>query len=141
MIGSYELEKLLSEYGVDANNVVIKNNKVLTYGEYQEIKSVLEFLVRECGISPRNIEKCPSLLYQNVTCVKQNYGLLKKRISPEKINMALHVLGTDTEEFKKSLDYVIENYGMDRLNKALSVLRINKKRIEKLEEVIEYRCK
>ena len=43
--------------------------------------------------------------------------------------MALHVLGTDTEEFKKSLDYVIENYGMDRLNKALSVLRINKKRI------------
>lgn len=128
MIGSYELEKLLSEYGVDAKKVISKNDKILTYGECQEIKKLLEFLVRECGISPRNIEKCPSLLYQNATCVKQNYELLKREVLPEKINMALHILGTDSKELKETFDYVIENYGIDRLSKALSVLRINKKK-------------
>ena len=76
MIGSYELDELLSKYGVDASKVVSKNDNVLTYGEYQEIKNVLEFLVRECGISARNIEKCPSILSYNTQNIRENYEFL-----------------------------------------------------------------
>ena len=111
MIGSYELDELLSKYGVDASKVVGKNSNVLTYGEYQEIKRVLEFLVNECGISPRNIEKCPSVLFYGPQYVKENYEFLKNsNVNLSNVETTLHILCTNPSDLKETYKYILENY-------------------------------
>ena len=130
MIGSYELGELLSKYGVDEKKVVRKNDNVLTYGEYQEIKNVLEFLVHECGISPRNIEKCPSILSYNTQNIRENYKFLKNsNINLSSVGTTLHVLCANPSDLKETYNYVLENYGMGYINRTTSILNVNVKRI------------
>ena len=137
MIGSYELNELLSKYGVDASKVVRKNDNVLTYGEYQEIKNVLEFLVRECGISPRNIEKCPSILSYNTQNIRENYDFLKNsKVNLSKVETTLHVLCANPDDLKETYKYVLENYGIEYINRTTSILTINVNRIEEIEKIL-----
>ena len=70
MIGQYTLQKLCEKYNINSNNLVKKNNNILTYGEYQEIDKTLNYLINELRISTLNIEKCPSILYRNVNAIK-----------------------------------------------------------------------
>ena len=70
MIEQTDLMKLLESYKIDYKKVI--NDKVLDKGEYFGIKSVLEYLVNELKIYPKNIEKCPSILYLNVNEVRKN---------------------------------------------------------------------
>ena len=137
MIGSYELNELLSKYGVDAKKVVSKNDNVLTYGEYQEIKNVLEFLVRECGISPRNIEKCPSILYLKIEAIKENWEFLnEKKINTRDVETCLHILSTDPEQLKKTYEYVSDEnrYGKKYIEQITTILRVPVERIQEIEE-------
>ena len=80
MIEQTDLMKLLESYKIDYKKVM--TDKVLDKGEYFGIKHVLEYLVNELKINPKNIEKCPSILYLNVNEVRKNYEFLKQ----EKIN-------------------------------------------------------
>ena len=61
MIGEYTLLSLCEKYHISSENIINKNNNILTYGEYNEINDTLSFLINEFGVSPKNIEKCPSI--------------------------------------------------------------------------------
>lgn len=92
MIGTYTLTMLCEKYGVDTNKVVNKNNNILEYGEYNKIDYTLNYLINELGINPKNIEKCPSILYRNVEQIKENISFIKfENISFSNIETCLHV--------------------------------------------------
>ena len=70
----------------DLEDRVIIDNESLESGEYveyfdeveyeytdeYEIDYTLNYLVNELGISGKNIEKCPSIIYRNVNNIKKN---------------------------------------------------------------------
>ena len=46
IIGEYTLKILCEKYGINSDKIVNKNNNILTYGEYQDIDSTLNYLVK-----------------------------------------------------------------------------------------------
>ena len=133
MIEQTDLMKLLESYKIDYKKVM--TDKVLDKGEYFGIKNVLEYLVNEVGINPKNIEKCPSILYLNVNEVRKNYEFLKQqKINISDVETCLHVLSTDNKDLKETYYYVLENYGLMTINRTTSILRCNKDRIIDIEK-------
>ena len=133
MIEQTDLMKLLENYKIDYKKVI--NDKVLDKGEYFGIKSVLEYLVNELKIYPKNIEKCPSILYLNVNEVRKNYEFLKQeKINISDVETCLHVLSTDNKDLKETYYYVLENYGLMTINRTTSILSCNKDRIIDIEK-------
>ena len=125
MIGEITLEALCNQYGIDSSKVIRNNQNVLDFGEYLEIKKVLDYLVKELGISAKNIEKCPSILYLNVNAIKYNYEFLRcHTININNVETCLHVLSTDPQELQKTYSYVLNNYGEKYLNSITSILRV-----------------
>ena len=133
MIEQTDLMKLLESYKIDYKKVM--TDKVLDKGEYFGIKHVLEYLVNELKIYPKNIEKCPSILYLNVNEVRKNYEFLKQeKINISDVETCLHVLSTDNKDLKETYYYVLENYGLMAINRITSILRCNKDRIINIEK-------
>ena len=133
MIEQTDLMKLLESYKIDYKKVM--TDKVLDKEEYFGIKHVLEYLVNEVGIFPKNIEKCPSILYLNVNEVRKNYEFLKQqKININDVETCLHVLSTDNKDLKETYYYVLENYGLMTVNRTTSILRCNKDRIIDIEK-------
>ena len=133
MIEQTDLMKLLESYKIDYKKVM--TDKVLDKGEYFGIKHVLEYLVNELKIYPKNIEKCPSILYLNVNEVRKNYEFLKQqKINISDVETCLHVLSTDNKDLKETYYYVLENYGLMTINRITSILRCNKDRIINIEK-------
>ena len=133
MIEQTDLMKLLESYKIDYKKVM--TDKVLDKGEYFGIKHVLEYLVNEVGINPKNIEKCPSILYLNVNEVRKNYEFLKQqKININDVETCLHVLSTDNKDLKETYYYVLENYGLMAINRTTSILSCNKDRIINIEK-------
>lgn len=133
MIEQTDLMKLLESYKIDYKKVM--TDKVLDKGEYFGIKHVLEYLVNEVGINPKNIEKCPSILYLNVNEVRKNYEFLKQeKINISDVETCLHVLSTDNKDLKETYYYVLENYGLMTINRTTSILRFKKDRIIDIEK-------
>mgnify|MGYP000321932951 CR=1 FL=1 len=133
MIEQTDLMKLLESYKIDYKKVM--TDKVLDKGEYFGIKHVLEYLVNELKIYPKNIEKCPSILYLNVNEVRKNYEFLKQeKINISDVETCLHVLSTNNKDLKETYYYVLENYGLMAINRTTSILRCNKDRIIDIEK-------
>ena len=133
MIEQTDLMKLLESYKIDYKKVM--TDKVLDKGEYFGIKHVLEYLVNELKIYPKNIEKCPSILYLNVNEVRKNYEFLKQeKINISDVETCLHVLSTNNKDLKETYYYVLENYGLTIINRTTSILRCNKDRIIDIEK-------
>ena len=133
MIEQTDLMKLLESYKIDYKKVM--TDKVLDKGEYFGIKHVLEYLVNELKIYPKNIEKCPSILYLNVNEVRKNYEFLKQqKINISDVETCLHVLSTDNKDLKETYYYVLENYGLMTINRTTSILRFKKDRIIDIEK-------
>ncbi len=133
MIEQTDLMKLLQSYKIDYKKVM--TDKVLDKGEYFGIKHVLEYLVNELKIYPKNIEKCPSILYLNVNEVRKNYEFLKQeKINISDVETCLHVLSTDNKDLKETYYYVLENYGLMTINRTTSILRCKKDRIIDIEK-------
>lgn len=47
MIEEYSLKLLCDKYGVSKENIVNKNNNVLTYGEYEDIDKTITNVILE----------------------------------------------------------------------------------------------
>ena len=136
MIDKYYLDKLLESYGLDAKKLVSKNSNVLDYGEYHDIKRTLDYLMIELRFGGKNIEKCPSILYRNVDAIKENWEFLKKsNITIYNIETCLHVLSTEPNELRKTYNHVINNYGLQTLNKTTSILSVPLERIKNIEDL------
>ena len=125
MIETYTLTMLCEKHGVDTNKIVNKNNNILEYGEYNKIDYTLNYLINELGINPKNIEKCPSILYRNVEQIKENVNFIKfKNISFSNIETCLHVLSTESNELQNTYNYVLKNYGILAIEKITSILSV-----------------
>ena len=136
MIGEYTLLSLCEKYHISSENIINKNNNILTYGEYNEINDTLSFLINEFGVSPKNIEKCPSILYRNVNYIKKNLDFLREKgIGFQNIESCLHVLTSEPNDLKDTYEYVIDNYGLSALNKSTSVLSSNVNIIKDVESM------
>mgnify|MGYP004566345397 CR=1 FL=1 len=138
MIEVYELESLLKKYGIDASKVLSKNDTILERGEYQDIDKTLNYLVNELGISPRNIEKCPSIMYHAVDNIGGNYEfLIKQGVNISSIETTLHILCADSKKLKETYYYVCDNYGKEYINRATSILRVPVSRIIAIEKILD----
>ena len=136
MIEAYILDTLLKKYGIDATKVINKNNNILEYGEYQDIDRTLNYLVKELHISARNIEKCPSVMYKAVNNIKENYEfLITTKINTGNIETTLHILNTNPKNLKETYSYVLNNYGIEYINRTTSILNISIDRIKQIEEL------
>ena len=134
MIEAYTLESLLKKYGIDATKVINKNNNILEYGEYQDIDKTLNYLVKELHINARNIEKCPSIMYIAVNNIKENYEfLITTKINTGNIETTLHILNTNPKNLKETYNYVLNNYGIEYINRTTSILSTSIDRIKQLE--------
>ena len=136
MIEAYTLESLLKKYGIDATKVINKNNNILEYGEYQDIDKTLNYLVKELHISARNIEKCPSIMYMAVNNIKENYEfLITTKINTGNIETTLHILNTNPQNLKETYSYVLNNYGIEYINRITSILSTSIDRIKQIERL------
>ena len=136
MIGEYTLKILCDKYNILSENVINKNNNILTYGEYLEIDKTLNYLINELKVSKKNIEKCPSILYRNVDAIKKNIDYLKQQnVSFSSIESCLHVLSTEPIDLKDTYKYIEENYGIEAINKNTSILSCNKDLIIEVEKL------
>lgn len=134
MIDIFNLEELLVKYNINPDKLLNSNLNILNRGKYKDIESVLEYLINELNINPKNIEKCPSILYLNVGVIKDNYEFLKEKgIDIYNIENCLHILSTDPNELEDTYLYVLKKYGMLRINRLTSILRINVNRIMEFE--------
>ena len=123
MIGEYYLETLCNKYNLSKDKIIKKNNKILVYGEYVNIDKTLNFLINQMHIGRTNIEKCPSILYRNVSQIEENIKFLKsKSINFSSIETCLHVLSTDSKQLSDTYTYVACNYGVNAINKIFSIL-------------------
>ena len=87
-------------------------------------------------ISQNNIEKCPSILYRNVSSIKDNIEFLKReKISFSNIETCLHVLSTDSSQLRTTYKYVVDNYGLESVNRNTSILSVNKDLIVDVENL------
>ena len=136
MIGEYTLKILCDKYNILSENVINKNNNILTYGEYLDIDKTLNYLINELKVSRKNIEKCPSILYRNVDAIKKNIDYLKQQnVSFSSIESCLHVLSTEPIDLKDTYKYIEENYGIEAINKNTSILSCNKDSIIEVEKL------
>ena len=124
VINSGELINVLNDYGIDGEKLIKNNPNILAYGEKNNIIQILNFL-NEIGIKVKNIVKCPSVLcMKNVFQIKQIWNYLVNETELDKIDIdsCLHILNSDFEELKKIYNYIVDNFGIDFLRKAPSVL-------------------
>ena len=136
MIGVDLLKLLLERYGIDSNKVIKNNENVLVKGNYDEIESVIKYLIGELKISPKNIEKAPSILYFNVSAIRKNVEFLQKQhISFSNVETCLHVLNTEPFQLEETYNYIMDNYGVEFINRITSILRVNVERIKKIEKL------
>ena len=136
MIGEYTLKILCDKYNISSENVINKNNNILTYGEYLDIDKTLNYLINELKVSKKNIEKCPSILYRNVDAIKKNIDYLKQQnVSFSSIESCLHILSTEPINLKDTYKYIEENYGIEAINRNTSALSCNKELIIEVEKL------
>ena len=113
MMNELVLEKLLNRYGIDGETFVKNNPKVVSRCKYDDVVSALDFLIDELSVSPRNILKTPSVLYYGVNNLRENYKyLIDNGFKPFEIIRTLHILNTDSNELKRTFEYLRENYGI-----------------------------
>ena len=136
MVGEYTLKILCDKYNISSENVINKNNNILTYGEYLDIDKTLNYLINELKVSKKNIEKCPSILYRNVDAIKKNIDYLKQQnVSFSSIESCLHILSTEPINLKDTYKYIEENYGIEAINRNTSALSCNKELIIEVEKL------
>ena len=136
MVGEYTLKILCDKYNISIENVINKNNNILTYGEYLDIDKTLNYLINELKVSKKNIEKCPSILYRNVDAIKKNIDYLKQQnVSFSSIESCLHILSTEPINLKDTYKYIEENYGIEAINRNTSALSCDKDLIIEVEKL------
>ena len=135
MISENKLQEICDKYQINFEKLVKNNPNILSNGEENNIKYVLEFLKNELKISANNIEKCPSILYKAVDNIELNWQFLKKEnITVSNIESCLHILSSEPVELKRTYEYIKKNYGLIYLNSNTSILGVKLERIHAIEQ-------
>ena len=124
-----KLIEVIDKYGLKFTKERLEY--ILDNAKYKEVDYILNYLINDLHISPRSIEKCPSILYRKVSAVKENYEFLKrKNLFNYNVETCLHILATNHEDLEDTYDYVATSFGEDVINKNTTILRMPKQRIE-----------
>ncbi len=67
MISEQKLKEICENYNINFEKLISTNPKILNLGNRNDICQVLYYLREKLCINPSNIEKCPSILYKNVS--------------------------------------------------------------------------
>ena len=137
MVNEYSLFELLKRYGINPSNIEgYKMDRLITYGAYAEIESVLDYLRTKLSIKASRIEKCPSILYFGTDNIVNNYEFLKNNdFNVLKFNDCLHILNCNFELLQETYEYVMKHYGSEYLHKNPSILRVPVLVIRRVEDV------
>lgn len=129
------VSKLLKNYGVNYSSFDNDTKDMIeSSSDIKVMTRALEFLVNIVGVSPKRIEKCPSVLYLNPGCLKENYEeLINRGINREKIIGCLHILSSEPGIISETYEYVSKNYGVGTFNKNVSILGVPVSRIQEFE--------
>lgn len=130
------VSQVLEDYGLNYSFLDNDQKELLEkYVGSKTVTTALDFLINVLGVSPKRIEKCPSVLYLNPTELKNNYEeLINRGINKEKIIGCLHILSSERGVIAETYDYILDNYGVETFNKNVSILGIHVKRIKELEK-------
>ena len=79
MISEQNLKEICESYNINFENLIKTNPNILNLGNYEDICQVLDYIRVKLGITPSNIEKCPSILYRNVFNIESNHNFLKEK--------------------------------------------------------------
>ena len=94
-----KLIEVINKYGLKFTKKRLEH--ILDNAKYQEVDYILNYLINDLHISPRSIEKCPSILYRKVSAVKENYEFLKnKHLFNYNVETCLHILATNPEDLE-----------------------------------------
>ena len=134
MIDILELNTLLENYNLNYSDnikeLICKNNT------YEQLKSVLDYLINDLSIEPSVIKKYPILLWANINTIKTNYNFLSdKRVS--NTEDFLFVLGIESKKLEDTYNYVLNNYGKDIIDNNPLILGVSKEEIEEYEKVLD----
>ena len=136
MIDTDLLKIILRKYGIDPDKVIKNNSNVLEKGNYIDIENTIKYLVEELKVSPKNIEKAPSILYFNVSAIKKNIEFLKTtEVTFSNVESCLHVLSTIPWRLEETYNYIKDNYGISSINRTTSILKIDVDRIKEIERL------
>ena len=137
MINRMQFEEICNKYGLDSKKLIGNNENVLIKADYNSICYVLDFLRDTLKIVPKNVEKCPSILYLKIEAIKENYNFLKeKEINMKDVEACLHILSTEPSQLKRTYEYVSDEnkYGKRYIEQITTILRVPVERIQEIEE-------
>ena len=133
MINERQLQQIINKYQLNLTRE--RKKQILKNSDPIEIENILNYLINELKIDKKNIEKCPSILYQRLKDIKSNYELLRgKELYNYSIESCLHILETNHQELNDTYDYVIKYYGQEALNKNTTILKIPVSKIMEVEK-------
>ena len=136
MINQYALMKLCDKYHINYVKLISGNNKIFDVGEYDVIDRTLDYLINVLNISPSNIEKCSSVLYNNVDFISGNVEFLNNcRVDFYNVESCLHILSTNPAKLKETYEYVLANYGVEAINDNTSILAVDVETIKSVEKL------
>lgn len=115
---------LLSKYGLDGEKLIRNHSRILELGEYTQIEEIARYL-QKIKISPRKIEKCPSIFYlASCDVIQTNYEFFIRDtiFLHEDIENCLSILVEDPQKNKNIYSFVLNKYGEDVLKKTPTIL-------------------
>ena len=131
MISDKELNELLDKYGL---KITKKRKQYLKdNADFKELDRILSFLVEELNIPINIIKKYPNILYSTLENVKNNYYFLEEDEHAFNLEVYTHLLSINNYELEKTYEYVLENYGINRINRFSKILAVDLKRINIIE--------
>ena len=140
MVNKKQFEEICNKYGLDSKKLIGNNENVLIKADYNSICYVLDFLRDTLKIVPKNVEKCPSILYLKIEAIKENYNFLKeKEINMKDVETCLHILSTEPSQLKRTYEYVSDEnkYGKRYIEQITTILRVPVERIQEIEKCPE----
>ena len=73
-------------------------------------------------------------MYKAVNNIKENYEfLITTKINTGNIETTLHILNTNPKNLKETYNYVLNNYGIEYINRITSILSTSIDRIKQIE--------
>ena len=136
MISESKLKEICDRYGIDLKKLTASNPNIFEKGNYKDICQVLDYLRDELKIMPKNIEKCPSILYRNVSNIRGNHEFLEnKNIEMKEVESCLHVLSAEPKQLANTFEYVKENYGIKSIERITSILSVDISVIKSVEDL------
>lgn len=139
MIEKNELIDLLNYYGLDYKKISDKNKKIITQGNYKNIKEIIDFFLKN-NIDIKRIENAPSILFlskKEEISKTYDYLIHETFITKSDIESCVHILSTKVSIVKCNYNYLIKILDDKFIKKTLSILSVEPIKLKNMIKLIE----